>query len=75
MGYKTANSFHYDQTVAAASWVITHNLNTNAPVIDIWVLVGADLTKILPQNVVVTDVNTVTLTFTVDYTGHAVVVA
>lgn len=75
MGYKTANDFRFEQAVAATTWVITHNLNTNAPVIDIWVDVAGVITKILPQNVVATSTNVVTLTFTTPFAGKAMVVA
>jgi len=75
MTYKQAESFRFEQTAANTTWTITHNLNSNAPVIDVWVDVSGDMTKILPLTVTATSVNVITLTFSTAYAGIAKLVA
>ena len=67
-------SFHFTQAVAATSWVIAHNLNVSAPVVDFWIDDGGSKTKVFPLTVVATDANTVTATFSTAQSGEAVVV-
>lgn len=73
MSYETITGYTHSQTVASTSWVITHNLGTNAPVVDCWVDVLGNKTKILPLSVVATSDVQVTITFSSAYTGEAFV--
>lgn len=65
--------YRFEQTVADTTWTITHNLGTQAPVIDIWVDVAGTMTKIIPQTVAGTSTTVATLTFTTPYAGVAYV--
>jgi hypothetical protein len=69
-----AGSYEHVQSTASDTWAITHNLNTDTPVVDCWVLDGGLNTKIIPESVVATSVNVVTITFSAEYTGRALVV-
>lgn len=65
-------TYRHEQTVAASTWTIAHNLYTY-PVVDAWTTDGGSLKKIMPQSVTYTDANTVTLTFTSPISGYAMV--
>ena len=69
--YAPAIGYRHEQTTAAATWTITHNLNTDAPVVDVWIDIGGTYTKILPQQVSVIDKRTVSITFSSAQTGRA----
>lgn len=69
----SVTSYTHTQSTASTTWNINHNCNTLAPVIDVFVTVGAQLTKILPLNVVVTDKNNVVVTFSSARSGSAAV--
>lgn len=73
MSMSTLKGYRYEQVGTSASWVITHNLGTNAPVMDIWVDVVGTMTKIIPQSVVGTDTKVATITFSTPYEGVAYV--
>lgn len=55
------------------TWTITHNLNTDAPCVDVWVDISGTDTKIIPDTVTATSANVVTLTFTTTRSGIAIV--
>ncbi len=64
----------YQETVSSsASWVISHNLNVDTPVVDVWWDDGGTWKKMLPLNVTATDANTVTITFTTATAGKVIV--
>lgn len=67
-------SYEHIQSAESDTWTITHNLNTDTPVVDCWVLDGGLNTKIMPETVVATSVNVVTVTFSIAYAGRALVV-
>jgi len=67
------DTVHHIQSVASTTWVIVHNLNTVAPVVDCWVDNGGDQEKIIPVTVAGTDANTCTITFSAARTGEAAV--
>lgn len=69
-----ADGFNHTQTTSSSTWTISHNLNTTAIVIDVFVDDSGDLKKILPNTVVHTDDNTCTVTFTSNRTGRARVI-
>lgn len=58
---------------SAATWVVKHNLNTSAPVVDCF-SDGSPDEKIMPASVVATDANTVTITWSVARAGRVYVV-
>lgn len=64
---------NFQQPVAATTWTIPHGIGTVAPVVDVYVLQGGVYSKIVPQHVVATDSNTVTITFTQAFAGYATV--
>jgi len=65
--------FRHTQGSANTTWTITHNLNTEAPCVDVWVDDGGTNTKIIPDTVTATSADVVTLTFTTSRSGIAIV--
>ena len=62
----------YSETVASsATWVIKHNLQTEAPVVDIYN--GSDV-RIMPANVYADNENQLTITWSVATAGRVYVV-
>ena len=68
------DTVRHTQTIATDTWVITHNLNTTAPIVDCWVDNNGEKTKIIPSAVTATSVNVVTLSFSSARVGSAVIV-
>lgn len=70
---RVATVYKHIQASAAAVWTIVHNLQ-DYPIVDVYVSYNGDLQKILPQAVTYVDGTTVTITFSVPYSGYATVV-
>ncbi len=68
-------SYNFTQTTASTTWTITHNLNNTYPNVDVQINTPSGLTKSLPFNIVPTDANTLTITFTDPQTGQARIIA
>ena len=66
-------TYQEEVTVAATSWVITHNRNTTTPVVDVWWDDSGTWKKLLPLNVTATSANVVTITFTGSTAGKVIV--
>lgn len=66
--------YNHNQTSSSASWVITHNLNSDSVVVDAIVNEGGNLEKILPQDINVDSVNQITITFSAARSGRARIV-
>lgn len=66
-------SHNHEQDVAAAEWNITHNLNTLAPVVDVFIDYEGAVQKIIPASVQVIDAATVKVTFTEARSGTAAI--
>lgn len=64
-----SKAYDHDQTVASASWTVQHNLNTLDTVNDIFINDNGNLSKMIPQNVIATDLNSITVDFTSVQTG------
>ena len=67
--------YNHTQSTPSTTWTITHNLNTTSVVTDTSINFGGNLEKILPLNVVLTDANTLTVTFSSAQTGKVRIVA
>lgn len=79
------NNYEFTEGTGANVWTITHNLNTEYPVVDCWIdagQVGVDATydeHLVPFDITVTDENIVVVTLEnpagtpEDYTGRALV--
>jgi hypothetical protein len=65
-----AKSYQHIQDTASTTWSINHNLN-NYPIIDVMVDVNGLLTKIIPHEVLVIDMNNCQITFSIPYSGQA----
>ena len=63
----------HTQSVASTTWVFDHNLGTNVPAVMVWVDMGSELVAMVPQSIVVTGPNTITVTFSSPQTGTLVV--
>ena len=68
------DAYNHIQSSGSATWTVTHNLNTDAVAVDVFIDYGGNLTKVLPLDVVATDVNTLTITFSSSQTGKARVI-
>ena len=64
------SAFTHTQAVASTSWVITHNFG-RPPVVEVFVNHGGQVKKMMPLNIIHTNSNTLTVTFSVARTGGA----
>jgi len=67
--------YNHLQSVSSASWVISHNLAATTIDTDAFIDVSGSLTKVLPLNVVHTDNNTLTVTFSANQVGRVRIVS
>lgn len=65
---------NHTQSSTATTWTITHNLGTKDVAVDVVILNGGNLEKVIPLSIVTTDSNTVTVTFSAAQEGRARVV-
>lgn len=63
-------SYQHIQSNPAMVWNITHNLN-NYPIVDVMVDENGVLTKIIPKNIFVINLNTCQIEFSSARTGQA----
>lgn len=68
-----ADVVHFTQSTPSTTWVITHNLGTQSPVIDCWIDNEGNKEKVLPVSVIGTSLNICTVTFTLPTIGEAAV--
>lgn len=73
MGIATSHVHNHDQDTPAQSWAITHNLNTLAPVVDVWTEIDGTKQKIIPFAVKAVDAMSCTVEFTSSRTGTAAI--
>jgi len=64
-------TYNFTQAVAAATWVINHNMDAAGIVMDIMIDNAGTLEKALPSSSVETDANTITVTFPSAQAGFA----
>lgn len=64
-------SFLYTQAVASLTWTIKHNSNTDDFILQVY---NASGNQIIPNEVVVVDINTVRVDFLVAQAGKATIV-
>lgn len=67
----TIKDYEHIQETAESIWNINHKLNTNSPVIDVFVEVGGFFQKILPLSVDVVGPSTCQVKFSVPRSGKA----
>ena len=63
------SSVIYTQATASTTWVFAHNLGSTYVTMDVY---DSNDNIIIPQNITATNANTLTLTFSVPTSGHAV---
>jgi hypothetical protein len=74
MAYQDIKNTHtHTQTTPAASWVVVHGLSLTSPAVNVWVEVDGVVTAMVPKNIHIDDVNTVTITFSTAHAGSAVI--
>lgn len=66
------NAFLFTQASASTTWNITHNLNSESPVVQLYDSSGNQL---IPNAVTINNANTLTVTFTSAQSGTAIVMA
>tara|TARA_B100000700_G_scaffold101966_1_gene115011 strand:+ start:61294 stop:61515 length:222 start_codon:yes stop_codon:yes gene_type:complete len=64
---------NHTQAIAAAEWIINHNLGTNAPAVDVYIDYEGAVRKIIPQDVIVMSNTQVKVVFSSPRTGVAAV--
>ena len=64
--------FQFEQSTPSDTWVLVHNLK-DYPIVDVYVMHEGELQKMLPNEVVYTDLDTCTILFTQPYSGYATV--
>lgn len=74
MGVSTAHKHVHSQDVAAKEWTVTHNLNTLAPIVDVFIVTGNGLQKVLPLDITVVNAMSLKVTFSSDRTGKVSVI-
>lgn len=67
------NSVTYVQASPSTTWVVKHDLGTVNPMVNIWVDIDGQTTAMLPKNIRVNDVNSITVTFSTPHAGTLVV--
>lgn len=67
-----AAGYIYTQSVASATWSVTHNLDQQNVCVTVY---GSDNKAIMPEDIETVDANSLTITFTEAVTGVAVIVA
>lgn len=65
-------SYEYVQSVSASEWIITHDLTTTIPSVQVY---GADNKNLFPDDIEVLSSDTVKITFSAPLTGRAVILA
>lgn len=65
-------AYTHTQTTPATTWVVNHNFNDTAPIVNVYNESGV---AIEPESITVTNANTITITFGNAMTGKATVVA
>lgn len=66
------SAFTHIQNIATNNWVVTHNLNTHTPVVQVY---DATANLFVPDNVQAIDANTVIIQHTTNLTGSALVIS
>jgi hypothetical protein len=66
--------YQHTQDTPSTTWVVPHNIGTNAPIVDCYIDVEGEQTKIIPADVVVTSTLVVTIEFTTPQVGTAYVI-
>ncbi len=67
MTYKIATSYTHVQETAASTWNVVHSMGVY-PIVDVYIMVGGEITKVFPT-VTFDDENTLTVTFATNQTG------
>lgn len=65
----SVSSYTHTQSTPSLSWTVNHNLNTPAPVCDVFVDLDGVLTKILPKNISVSNNNTLVVSWSSPRSG------
>lgn len=66
------SSYIYNETVGSTSWTVTHDLNSGAPLVQVY---DENHEVIIPDTIVPTDNNELVVTFSNSQTGVAVIMA
>lgn len=67
-------TYDHEQVSGSTTWTISHNLNSDAVAVDVFIDNGGNLEKIIPLSIEATDDNTITVTFSSSQTGWAHVI-
>lgn len=67
----TIKDFEHTQVTPAHTWIINHKLNTESPVVDVYIEVDGTKQKILPLKVEIVNPNTCQVKFSTNRSGTA----
>ncbi len=68
----TTNGFTFTQSTPSTTWIAVHSLASEDTIVQIY---DSSRNLLIPDNVVVTNVNTITITFSANQTGFAQIIA
>lgn len=69
--YSLTVGYNFTQAIADTTWTITHNLNNQHPLVQVY---GADHLTLIPQSISGSNANTVIVTFSTPLAGYARIV-
>lgn len=75
MKKKWSGGYEHTQSISSNTWSIAHNLNTSAPIVEVWIETGSPLvfTRTISTNVNVIDENNVDIIFSSSHVGKVFV--
>jgi hypothetical protein len=70
-----SSSFSYRQNIlgSTGSYIVSHSLNENYPVVTVWETGSAGAQVVIPESVISNNTNTVTVNFADNFNGHIIV--
>tara|TARA_R110000822_G_scaffold305742_1_gene431641 strand:+ start:83 stop:385 length:303 start_codon:yes stop_codon:yes gene_type:complete len=70
-----SSSFSYRQNILAStgSYIVSHSLNENYPVVTVWETGSAGAQVVIPESIISNNTNTVTVNFADNFNGHIIV--
>tara|TARA_R110000803_G_C11921683_1_gene314410 strand:+ start:713 stop:1015 length:303 start_codon:yes stop_codon:yes gene_type:complete len=70
-----SSSFSYRQNIldSTGSYIVSHSLNENYPVVIVWETGSAGAQVVVPESIISNNTNTVTVNFADEFNGHIIV--
>ena len=70
-----SSSFSYRQNIldSTGSYIVSHSLNENYPVVTVWETGSAGAQVVIPESIISNNTNAVTVNFANNFNGHIIV--